>query len=56
MCYIRYHDMLNHIKLALLTIPAMLFAQGQPQFEVASVRPFVPGPPTAGGRNGGGGG
>jgi uncharacterized protein (TIGR03435 family) len=56
MCYILYHDMLNQIKLSLLVFPALLLAQGQPQFEVASVKPFVPGPPTAGGRDGGGGG
>jgi uncharacterized protein (TIGR03435 family) len=39
---------LNHFKLVLLAISAAPLAHGQPQFEVASVKPFIAGPPTAG--------
>jgi uncharacterized protein (TIGR03435 family) len=46
---------LNHFKFTPIAIPVMLLAQNRPEFEVASVKPFVPGPPTAGERGSGGG-
>jgi uncharacterized protein (TIGR03435 family) len=43
---------LDHIRFALFALPAVLFAQNQPQFEVASIKPFIPSP--VAGRGGGG--